>query len=75
MKKIKQSDLHSRPCPVCQGTGTLYSRRIVRYPDDIRTAARKMFRAGKSLREIGKAIGMEKVHPQKVMSLILAKTK
>ncbi len=57
-------------CPLCLGKGKLFDRH--HYSDKTRASARKLYADGKTLREIGKVIGVD--HPQKVMSLIKAKT-
>lgn len=57
-------------CPLCQGNGKIWGKR--QYLPEIRKKARKLFREGMSLRNIGKKI---KVHSaQQVKSLIMAKT-
>lgn len=58
-------------CPTCEGSGSV-KRRHTNYSDEVRAKARKLYRKGLSLREIGKEIGVN--HPQKVWALINAKT-
>ena len=57
-------------CPLCRGTGRVIDKH--HYPDSIREKARKLYSQGVKLREIGRKLGVN--HPQKVKSLIMAKT-
>ena len=67
--KLKQTH---RICPVCLGEGKIIDKSPQsRYTPKTRAKARKLFREGLSLREIGKEIGVN--HPQKVYSLITSK--
>jgi hypothetical protein len=61
-------------CPTCEGTGKVMRQIHEKYSEQQRAQARKLFRNGISLRQIGKEIGMKDFHPQKVKSLINAKT-
>ena len=58
-------------CPLCQGTGKIVSH-YIQYPPEIRAKARKLYRQGIGLREIGRRLKIN--HPQKVYSLIMAKS-
>jgi transposase-like protein len=72
--KIKSSnkiEIYDKTCPLCQGTGETQQRRG-RFSKAIREKARKLYKEGMSLRKIGKEIGVE--HPQRVRSIIMAKT-
>lgn len=57
-------------CPLCLGKGKVLMLR--QYSPVVRAKARKLFRNGWSLREIGKEIGVKTA--QQVKSLIIAKT-
>ena len=65
MKRVKTKCI----CPLCKGKGFIIQSH---YSDEKRTIARKLYAKGISLREIGKEIEID--HPQKVKSLIMAKT-
>ena len=58
-------------CPTCLGTGKVSRKIYTAVTPKVREKARKLFREGKSYREIGKLIGVK--HPQSVKSLIQAK--
>ncbi len=58
-------------CHLCNGTGLMPKRRS-KYSKELRQEARKMYQEGKTLREIGRKFAIN--HPQKVYSMIMAKT-
>lgn len=58
-------------CPLCVGTGKISGHR--QWPPEIRKAARKLYREGKSLRAIAKELKLN-VGPQVIKSMIMAKT-
>jgi hypothetical protein len=60
-----------KKCPLCDGKGTVPKRQNT-YTKDQRERARKLYAQGVSLRVIGQEIGVN--HPQKIKSLIMAKT-
>jgi predicted DNA-binding protein YlxM (UPF0122 family) len=61
-------------CPLCQGKGKIKQPTFGHvYTDEQRKKARKLYAQGMSLREIGKEIGVENPHPQKIKSLIMSK--
>lgn len=64
MKKFKAV------CPLCHGSGEIVARQ---YPHEIRVKARKLYAQGMSLRAIARELGID-VNPQKVKSLIMART-
>lgn len=61
-------------CPTCGGKGTVMRHIHARYSAAQRAKARRLFSEGMSLRRIGEEIGMKDFHPQKIRSLINAKT-
>lgn len=58
-------------CPLCLGFGKIVGHR--QWPPVIRAEARKLYREGKSLREIAKELKLD-VGPQVIKSMIMAKT-
>ena len=69
-KQFKGKTQGKEVCPLCKGKGYIISR--FGYSYKLRSKARKMYAKGITLRKIGKEIGVD--HPQKVKSLIVAKT-
>ena len=67
MKTDIKNQYHT--CPLCLGKGKIKGHL---YSPEVRKKARKLYAKGISLREIGKEIGID--HPQKVYSIIMAKT-
>lgn len=76
---MKTNPLTKVICPTCHGMGKINRPKPYgRYSIEQRALARELFRQGMTLRKIGVKIGLAKnqakVHPQKVWSLINAKT-
>lgn len=67
---MKKEDIFET-CPLCGGSGEIKSR-MYKYTTAQRDEARKLYREGITLREIGRRLGIGE-HPQKVKSMILAK--